>query len=66
MAQVMASVRAVLQVWQQFLASFNGISFWREDLRIEAELQVMSDASGSVGLGVYFRDHWCAEEWPEE
>lgn len=49
-----------------FLASFNEFSFWRDDLRLEMELQVTSDAAGSPGFGVYFRGHWCAEDCPEE
>lgn len=40
--------------------------FWREDLKLEADLQVMSNASRSVGFGVYFCRHWCAEEQPQE
>lgn len=43
-----------------------GISFWREDLRLEAELQITSDTSETVGFGVYFRNHWCAEVWPQD
>lgn len=55
-----------LDVWIQFLRSFNGVSFWRTDLRLEAELQIHSDASGAMGFGVYFRGHWCAEPWPHK
>lgn len=29
-------------------------------------MQITSYASGSVGFGVYFWGHWCAEEWPRE
>lgn len=65
-ACVAAALREDLTVWAKFLSAFNGISFWREDLRLEAELQVMSDASGSVGFRVYFRGHWCTEEWPQD
>lgn len=50
----------------EFLISINGISFWREDLKLEAELQVMSDASRLVGFGVFFCGQWCAEEWPQD
>lgn len=45
--------------------NFNGVTFWREELRLEAELQVHSDAAGSLGLGIFFRSHWCSESWPE-
>lgn len=46
-AQITSSIRADLQVLQTFLASFNGVSFWREELRLEAELQATLDVTGS-------------------
>lgn len=48
------------------MSQFNGVPFWREDLKIKAELQVMSDASGSLDFGVVFRGHWCTELWLED
>lgn len=33
-----------------------------EDL-MGAQIRVMSDATGFLDLGVYFREHWCAEDW---
>lgn len=63
---VTEAMRWDLAVWDTFLQEFNGVSFWREDLKLEGELQVMSDASGSVGFGVYFHGHWCTEEWPQQ
>lgn len=62
--RISAGIRDDLAVWDQFLQAFNGVSFWHENMRLEAELQITSDASGSVGFGVYFRGHWCAEVWP--
>ncbi|XP_054839956.1 uncharacterized protein LOC129332750 [Eublepharis macularius] len=59
-------MRADIEVWEEFLSSFNGIIFWREELLVGAQLQVASDASGSTGFGVFFRGHWCAEQWPRE
>lgn len=43
-----------LLVWQTFLASFNSISFWWQDLRLKAELQVQSSAAALLGFEVYF------------
>lgn len=54
---VRGPIRLDLEVWNLFLCSYNGVSFWREDLRLEAELQVHSDASGSLGFGIYFHRH---------
>lgn len=55
-----------LEVWFSFLDSFNGVVFGWEELRLEAELQVHSDAAGSLGFGVYFHSHWCTEMWPQD
>lgn len=34
-------------------------------MKIEVELQVMSDAAASIGYGIYFQGHWCVEQWPQ-
>lgn len=39
--------------------------FLQEDLKLEAKLQVSSDATGSLGFGVYFRGRWCPGDWLE-
>lgn len=42
-----------LRVLERFLdqqSVFNGMSFQREEWRIEADLQIHSDASGGVGF----------------
>ena len=54
-----------LRVWLQFLQKFNGISFWRSEIRLQAEFQVHSDAAGGIGFGIYFRGRWCVGTWPE-
>lgn len=58
--QVSVAMRADLQVWLHFLEQFNGVSFWREDRLVEAELQMHSDAVGGHRFGLYFRGKWCA------
>ncbi|XP_053164753.1 uncharacterized protein LOC128350441 isoform X1 [Hemicordylus capensis] len=57
-------VKADLAVWGTFLEQFNGVSFWRAEQLVEAELQVHSDAAGGAGFGVYFRGRWCYGCWP--
>ncbi|XP_054843036.1 uncharacterized protein LOC129334764 isoform X1 [Eublepharis macularius] len=64
--RVTSGMRDDLDVWSEFVEGFNGVTLWREELLLEAELQVTSDASGSTGFGVYFRRHWCAEQWPPD
>ncbi|XP_053159366.1 uncharacterized protein LOC128347977 isoform X1 [Hemicordylus capensis] len=58
-------VRADLAVWGTFLQQFNGVSFWRAEQLVEAELQVHSDAAGGAGFGIYFRRRWCYGRWPD-
>ncbi|XP_070608807.1 uncharacterized protein [Erythrolamprus reginae] len=61
-----AGVRADLGVWRDFLERFNGLSFWRHELLLEAELQLCSDAAGTCGFGVVLGDQWCWSAWPPE
>ena len=42
-----------LRIWLQFLHVFNGMSFWRDELHLGAE--VHSDAARPSGYGIYFR-----------
>ncbi|XP_061488169.1 uncharacterized protein LOC133387438 [Rhineura floridana] len=63
--RVTAALREDLTVWSTFLREFNGVSLWRRDRLLEAELQVCSDASGSCGFGVIFHDSWCHGSWPQ-
>lgn len=63
--QVSQSMKGDLLVWQTFLASFNGISISRQDLRLKDELQLNSDVAGSLGFGVHFWGHWSFGEWPQ-
>lgn len=65
MIRVTAQMKEDIDLWLSFLQDFNGISFWRDRLLIEAELQVCSDATGGMGFGVYFWGRWCAEPWPD-
>lgn len=55
-------MRQVLEVWMHFLEHFNGVTFWREE-HLEAELQVHSNAAGSLGMGFFYYGHWCEEPW---
>lgn len=43
-----------LEFWEQFFKSFNGISFWMGDMKIETGVQVSSDTTDTIGFGVYF------------
>ena len=54
-----------LKMWLVFLQDFNGCAiipeqFWRD----ECDLQLFTDASGSVGYGGYFKGMWFQGKWP--
>ena len=59
-------MRENLLVWSQFLAGFNGISFWRGEIGMKADFQVKSEVAYSLGFGIYFRRRWCASTWRED
>ena len=59
-------VKEDLKVWQQFLSGFNGRSFFLSDEWSNShQLQLYTDASGAIGFGAVFGEHWCYGEWPE-
>ena len=53
-------VRSDLSVWQTFLASFNGRSFFLEDSWYSSEkLNLYTDGAGTLGFGADFGHKWC-------
>ena len=55
-------VKADMLVWQTFLSGFNGRSFFLSDDWYDShQLQLYTDASGTLGFG----RHWCYGEWPD-
>ena len=58
-------MREDLLVWSRFLEGFNGISFWRVEIRLKADFQVHSDVAGSLGFGIYFRPVQGARLWSQ-
>lgn len=56
-----------LQMWSTFLNQWNGISlFYNDAISDSSDMELYTDASGSIGFGGYFRGRWFAEPWPEE
>ncbi|RXN07697.1 tyrosine recombinase [Labeo rohita] len=56
-----------MHLWQQFLSSWNGISFFYNDYISQAEdIQLYTDAAPSIGFGGYYSGRWFASEWPPE
>lgn len=58
------AVREDLSIWSVFLEQFNGRALMMEGPVTNEELELSTDASGSVGFGAYFQGSWCAERWP--
>ena len=51
--------RLDLQWWQHFLDAWHGVSFWHfPGMSAATDLEVTSDAAGSIGYGAYFYDEW--------
>ena len=58
-------VKADLKLWQSFLTSFNGRSFFLEDSWHSSDkLELYTDAAGSLGFGAVFGSKWCYGKWP--
>ena len=59
-------VKADLQLWQPFLTSFNGRSFFLEDVWDSSDkLELYTDAAGSLGFGAVFGRKWRYGQWPD-
>ena len=59
-------VKADMLVWQTFLSGFNGRSFFLSDDWYDShQLQLYTDASGTLGFVAIFGRHWCYGEWPD-
>ena len=53
-----------LQWWLQFLSSWHGVYFWLfPGMSASPDLEVTSDASGSLGFGAYFNGEWFSGPW---
>ena len=53
-----------LSWWHQFLATWNGVSFWLFPGMLAApDLEVTLDALGSIGFGAYFDREWFNGTW---
>ncbi|XP_033467933.2 uncharacterized protein LOC117247462 [Epinephelus lanceolatus] len=56
-----------MRMWQQFLSSWNSISFFYDDFITHPEdIQLYTDTAPSVGFGGYYGGRWFAAAWPSE
>ena len=53
-----------LQWWLQFLSSWHGVYIWLfPGMSASPDLEVTSDALGSLGFGAYFNGEWFSGSW---
>ena len=53
-----------LQWWDQFLTTWHGVNFWLfPGMTTTTDLEVTSDAAGSLGFGAYFQHEWFSGAW---
>ena len=53
-----------IQWWSDFLTSWHGVSFWLfPGLSASTDVEVTSDATGSLGFGAYFKNEWFSGGW---
>lgn len=62
-----SEAKADLRLWLSFLSQFNGKSFFLQDKWLNSyNLNLFTDASGALGFGAIFGNHWCYGRWPNE
>ena len=59
------AVKEDLKIWQTFLSSFDGISFFLDETWCNSnKLNLFTDISGSIGFGAIFGTEWCYGKRP--
>ena len=54
-----------LAMWKTFLSIWNGRSFFLESTATPTQnLELYTDAAGSIGFGGYFQGKWFQDHWP--
>lgn len=62
-----ASARADIKWWQDFLPGWNGVGLMLQpDWVHGCDLNLHTDASGTLGFGAYFNKAWISGPWSEE
>ena len=53
--------------WLQFLPTWNGRAIIPDPLWTKSpDLELFTDASGSLGYGIFYMGHWISEPWPPQ
>ena len=65
--QVGRGAKQDMRMWLNFLENYNGVSVFLPATHIDNfELELFTDAAGSIGMGAYFKGHWTQLRWPAE
>ncbi|XP_021349686.1 uncharacterized protein LOC110447998 [Mizuhopecten yessoensis] len=57
--------REDIRMWLSFLAQWNGAAiFYDRQITSTDDLQLFTDASGTLGYGGYMQGEWFSEAWP--
>ena len=63
-ARLTELVKEDLVIWEEFLSSFNGVSFFLQDLvNSDPDLHLYTDASTTVGFGACLKKEWTCGRW---
>ena len=53
--------------WKEFLPSWNGkYKILDSEVTLAPDLNLFTDASGTLGFGIYFDGKWISHPWPEQ
>ncbi len=58
--------RLDLQMWKHFLANWNGVTLFLEDVISAPDFTLYTDASSTQGFGGYFQGQWFNGAWPDK
>ena len=65
--RITEQARADINVWLEFLETFNGRSLFLNDTWISSStLRMYTDAAGSLGYAAVFGSHWFAHPWQDD
>lgn len=63
---ITSECRKDLDMWAQFLAQWNGISFFLDKTVLAQDIELYTDASSKCGFGGYFHGRWFQGHWPND
>ena len=56
-----------LKMWAHFLEHWNGISLFLDESETPAtDMELFTDASGTIGFGGFFQGQWFSSAWPND